>query len=83
MNVSAGMLGIKEALRHSVKEMGIMRSMRALLEMNQEKGFRQIAQWKGTVDLKSTPGSGIGKGRTVVNDHSFAQSVQYHNLWTA
>ncbi len=40
MDVSAGMLGIKEALRHSVKEMGIMRSMRALLEMNQEKGFR-------------------------------------------
>ncbi len=40
MEVSAGMLGVKEALRHSVKEMGIVRSMRALLAMNQEEGFR-------------------------------------------
>ncbi|MEM8510327.1 MAG: FdhF/YdeP family oxidoreductase [Bacteroidota bacterium] len=40
MAVSAGMLGVKEALRHSVKEMGIVRSMRALLAMNQEEGFR-------------------------------------------
>ncbi len=40
MEVSAGMLGVKEALRHGVKEMGIVRSMRALLAMNQEEGFR-------------------------------------------
>ena len=40
MEVSAGMLGVKEALRHSVKEMGIVRAMRALLAMNQEEGFR-------------------------------------------
>ncbi|MGB6150994.1 MAG: FdhF/YdeP family oxidoreductase, partial [Pricia sp.] len=36
---AAGMLGVKEALRHSFKEMGIVRSMRALLDMNQESGF--------------------------------------------
>ncbi len=40
MEVSAGMLGVKEALRHGVKEMGIVRSMKALLAMNQEEGFR-------------------------------------------
>jgi len=36
---AAGMLGIKEALRHGFKEMGILRSMRALLNMNQKDGF--------------------------------------------
>ncbi|XLS28618.1 FdhF/YdeP family oxidoreductase [Flavobacteriaceae bacterium M23B6Z8] len=36
---AAGMLGVKEALRHSFKEMGVVRSMRALLDMNQQKGF--------------------------------------------
>ncbi len=36
---AAGMLGVKEALKHSFKEMGIVRSMRALLDMNQESGF--------------------------------------------
>ena len=36
---AAGMLGVKEALRHGFKEMGIVRSMRALLDMNQESGF--------------------------------------------
>ncbi|MBO0324332.1 FdhF/YdeP family oxidoreductase [Muricauda sp. CAU 1633] len=40
MQTSAGLLGIKEALRHSFKEMGIVRSMRTLSEMNQEDGFR-------------------------------------------
>ena len=36
---AAGLLGVKEALRHSFKEMGIVRSMKALLEMNQKDGF--------------------------------------------
>ncbi|QLG44765.1 FdhF/YdeP family oxidoreductase [Costertonia aggregata] len=36
---AAGMLGVKEALRHGFKEMGIVRSMKALLEMNQKDGF--------------------------------------------
>ena len=40
MEVSAGLLGVKEALRHGAKEMGIVRSMKALLAMNQETGFR-------------------------------------------
>ncbi len=40
MQTSAGLLGVKEALRHSFKEMGVVRSMRALLDMNQEDGFR-------------------------------------------
>lgn len=40
MHTSAGLLGVKEALQHTFKEMGIMRSMRTLLEMNQEDGFR-------------------------------------------
>ncbi|WP_349352592.1 hypothetical protein [Flagellimonas sp. MMG031] len=40
METSAGLLGVKEALRHGFKEMGIVRSMRSLLEMNQEDGFR-------------------------------------------
>ncbi|MTI30880.1 FdhF/YdeP family oxidoreductase [Xanthovirga aplysinae] len=36
---AAGMLGVKVALQHSFKEMGVLRSMRALLEMNQKEGF--------------------------------------------
>ncbi|NVN18013.1 FdhF/YdeP family oxidoreductase [Muricauda sp. HICW] len=40
MQTAAGFLGVKEALRHSFKEMGIVNSMRSLLEMNQEDGFR-------------------------------------------
>ncbi len=36
---AAGILGVKEALKHGFKEMGIVRSMRALLDMNQESGF--------------------------------------------
>lgn len=39
VRVAAGTLGVKEALRHGFKEMGIVRSMRALLEMNQKDGF--------------------------------------------
>jgi len=39
MRVAAGALGVKEALKHGFKEMGIVRSMRALLEMNQKDGF--------------------------------------------
>jgi molybdopterin-dependent oxidoreductase alpha subunit len=39
MQHAAGVLGVKEALRHGFKEMGIVRSMRALSEMNQEDGF--------------------------------------------
>ncbi|MBC6999253.1 FdhF/YdeP family oxidoreductase [Cytophaga sp. FL35] len=39
MDYAAGKLGVKEALKHGFKEMGIVRSMRALLEMNQEDGF--------------------------------------------
>ncbi|MDO6820787.1 FdhF/YdeP family oxidoreductase [Zobellia sp. 1_MG-2023] len=36
---AAGKLGVTEALRHGFKEMGIVRSMRAFLELNQEDGF--------------------------------------------
>lgn len=39
MTYAAGKLGVKEALRHSFKEMGVVRSMKALAEMNQEDGF--------------------------------------------
>lgn len=39
VRVAAGALGVQEALRHGFKEMGIIRSMRALLEMNQKDGF--------------------------------------------
>lgn len=39
MRVAAGALGVKAALEHGFKEMGIVRSMRALLEMNQKDGF--------------------------------------------
>jgi len=39
MTHAAGKLGVKEALRHGFKEMGIVRSMRAFLELNQEDGF--------------------------------------------
>ena len=38
--VSAGITGVTEALRHSFKEMGVLRSIRALPEMNQEDSFR-------------------------------------------
>ena len=39
IRVAAGALGVKEALRHSFKEMGVVRSMTALLDMNQQDGF--------------------------------------------
>lgn len=39
MQYAAGKLGVKEALKHGFREMGIVRSMRALLEMNQVEGF--------------------------------------------
>ncbi len=39
MRVSAGPLGVQAALRHSFKEMGVVRSMNALLKMNQQDGF--------------------------------------------
>lgn len=39
MRVSAGPLGVQAALRHSFKEMGVVRSMKALLKMNQQDGF--------------------------------------------
>lgn len=39
LQIAAGALGVQEALKHSFKEMGVLRSMRALLAMNQHKGF--------------------------------------------
>ena len=39
VRIAAGVLGVKEALRHSFKEMGVVRSMTALLDMNQQDGF--------------------------------------------
>jgi len=39
VRIAAGALGVKEALRHSFKEMGVVRSMTALLDMNQQDGF--------------------------------------------
>ncbi|NJB36347.1 FdhF/YdeP family oxidoreductase [Croceivirga sp. JEA036] len=36
---AAGMLGVKEALKHTFKEMGVVRSTRALFKMNQLEGF--------------------------------------------
>lgn len=39
MQKAAGLLGVKEALRHGFKEMGVVRAMKALLELNQEDGF--------------------------------------------
>lgn len=36
---AAGMLGVQAALKHSFKEMGVVRSMQALADMNQHKGF--------------------------------------------
>ncbi len=39
VRIAAGALGVKEALRHSFKEMGVVRSMTALLDMNQKNGF--------------------------------------------
>ncbi len=39
MKKAAGMLGVKEALKHGFKEMGVIKSMGALLQMNQDKGF--------------------------------------------
>lgn len=37
---AAGLNGVTAALNHSFKEMGVLRSMRALAKMNQEDGFR-------------------------------------------
>ncbi|MFH6602645.1 FdhF/YdeP family oxidoreductase [Maribacter algicola] len=39
LQVAAGALGVKAAMEHSFREMGVVRSMRALLEMNQKDGF--------------------------------------------
>ena len=40
LSSSAGFLGVKEALNHTFKEMGIIRATKALMKMNQEDGFR-------------------------------------------
>ncbi|NKI30804.1 FdhF/YdeP family oxidoreductase [Croceivirga thetidis] len=37
---AAGLDGVTAALNHSFKEMGVLRSMKALAKMNQEDGFR-------------------------------------------
>ncbi|QWX83912.1 FdhF/YdeP family oxidoreductase [Cellulophaga sp. HaHaR_3_176] len=37
--IAAGALGVKEALKHTFKEMGVIKSMQALLQMNQVDGF--------------------------------------------
>ena len=37
---AAGLNGVTAALNHSFKEMGVLRSMKALAKMNQEDGFR-------------------------------------------
>ena len=39
VRVAAGVLVVKVAMEHSFKEMGIVRAMRALLDMNQKEGF--------------------------------------------
>lgn len=39
MRVAAGPLGVQAALKHSFKEMGVVRSMTALADMNQQDGF--------------------------------------------
>jgi molybdopterin-dependent oxidoreductase alpha subunit len=39
MRIAGGPLGVQAALRHSFKEMGVVRSMTALLDMNQQDGF--------------------------------------------
>ena len=39
INHAAGYLGVREALKHTFKEMGVLRSMRTLLSMNQKDGF--------------------------------------------
>lgn len=39
LRTAAGTLGVKAAMDHAFKEMGMVRSMRALLEMNQKEGF--------------------------------------------
>lgn len=36
---AAGYLGVREALKHTFKEMGVLKSMRTLLSMNQKDGF--------------------------------------------
>ena len=36
---AAGRLGVVVAMRHAFKEMGVLRSMRSLLKMNQQDGF--------------------------------------------
>lgn len=39
MTYAAGPIGVKEAMRHTFKEMGVLRAMRSLLQMNQKDGF--------------------------------------------
>ena len=36
---AAGLPGIASTLKHSLKEMGVLRSTNSLLKMNQKKGF--------------------------------------------
>ena len=39
VQIAAGAQGVKEALKHAFKEMGVLRSMRSLLAINQQGGF--------------------------------------------
>ncbi len=70
---AAGMLGIQAALQHGFKEMGVLRSMRAMLNMNQNDGFECPSCAWPDPDKPSKIGEFCENGAKALADEATAQ----------
>jgi molybdopterin-dependent oxidoreductase alpha subunit len=72
---AAGFLGIKVALQHGFREMGIVRSMRAMLNMNQNDGFECPSCAWPDPDKPSKIGEFCENGAKALADEATLQKV--------
>ncbi|EAR02421.1 FdhF/YdeP family oxidoreductase [Maribacter sp. HTCC2170] len=72
---AAGTLGIKVALQHGFKEMGIFRSMRAMLKMNQNDGFECPSCAWPDPDKPSKIGEFCENGAKALADESTTEKI--------
>ncbi len=72
---AAGLLGIQAALQHGFKEMGVLRSMRAMLNMNQNDGFECPSCAWPDPDEPSKIGEFCENGAKALADEATAQHI--------
>ena len=72
---AAGMLGIQAALQHGFKEMGFLRSMRAMLNMNQNDGFECPSCAWPDPDKPSKIGEFCENGAKALADEATTQHI--------